>query len=110
MPPSTKDLNDLLNQIHDNYRSPCLWYAHLLKDFLWWCGLDEAADVDVDEGGHQELAVEAIHDATVAGDDVTEVLEWPRKRLLDQIGLNYGKGGLWASCPQALLTECPAGL
>ncbi len=32
-------------------------------------------DVDVDEGGHQELTVEPVHDAAVSGDDVAKVLD-----------------------------------
>ena len=31
--------------------------------------------VDVYEGGHEELAVEPVHDAAVAGDDVAKVLD-----------------------------------
>ena len=32
-------------------------------------------DVDVDEGGHQELAVKPVHDPPVAGNDVPKVLD-----------------------------------
>ena len=31
-------------------------------------------DVDVDEGGHEELAVEPVHDATVPRNDVPKIL------------------------------------
>lgn len=45
-----------------------------MQQFLWCSGTDEAGDVDVDEGGHQELAVESVHNATVPRDHVAEVL------------------------------------
>ena len=32
-------------------------------------------DVHIDKSGHKELAIKAIHDATVAGNNVTEILE-----------------------------------
>lgn len=48
---------------------------YLLQQFLRCRGTNEAGDVDIDERGHQELAVEAVHDAAVAGDHVTKVLE-----------------------------------
>lgn len=51
----------------------------MLQYFLRGGCSDEAVDVDVDEGGHEELAVEPVHDATVAGNDVTEILEWNKK-------------------------------
>jgi len=35
-------------------------------------------DVDIGEGGHQELAVESVHDAPVARDDVAKVLDLER--------------------------------
>ena len=38
-------------------------------------GPDEALDVDVDEGGHEELTIEPVHDASVTGDDVAEILD-----------------------------------
>jgi hypothetical protein len=31
-------------------------------------------DVDVNEGGHEELTIKPVHNATVAGDDVAKVL------------------------------------
>ena len=46
----------------------------LLQNLVWRWRLDERRYVDVDEGGHQKLAVEAVHDAAVTGDQVTEVL------------------------------------
>lgn len=48
--------------------------SHLLQQLLRRGGADEAGDVHVDEGGHEELAVEPVHDAAVAGDHVAEVL------------------------------------
>ena len=36
---------------------------------------DEAGNVDMREGGHQVLAVESIHDASVARDGVSKVLQ-----------------------------------
>lgn len=38
-------------------------------------GSDEAGNVDVDKCGHQELAVESVHDASVSGDHVSEILK-----------------------------------
>ena len=35
-------------------------------------------DVDVDKGGHEELTVESVHDASMARDDVTKVLNLKR--------------------------------
>lgn len=52
-----------------------LQVVHLLQQLLRSSGADEAGDVDVDEGGHQELTVEAVHDAAVPGDHVSEVLD-----------------------------------
>ena len=31
-------------------------------------------DVDVDEGGHEELAVEPVHDAAVPRNDIAKIL------------------------------------
>ena len=42
-----------------------------------WCS-NEARDVDVDEGSHQVLTVEAIHDAPMTWDHVSEVLDLER--------------------------------
>ena len=39
-------------------------------------------DVDVDESGHEELAVETVHDAAVAGDDVAEILRGKKPFIL----------------------------
>lgn len=36
---------------------------------------DEAGDVDVDEGGHEVLAVEPVHDAAVTRDGVGKILK-----------------------------------
>ena len=46
-----------------------------MKNLLGRGRSDEAVDVDVDEGGHQELAVEPIHDPAVSGNDVAEILK-----------------------------------
>ena len=40
--------------------------------------IDKAVDVDVDKGGHEELTVESVHDASMARDDVTKVLDLER--------------------------------
>ena len=48
--------------------------THLLHQFLWACRPYEAVDVDVDEGGHEELAVEPVHDATVPRNYVSKIL------------------------------------
>jgi len=53
---------------------PTSMKTDLLENFLRRRGPDETVDVDVDEGGHEELAVEPVHDATVARNDVTEIL------------------------------------
>lgn len=37
--------------------------------------LDEAGDVHIDKGGHQVLAVEAIDNTAVAGNNVAKVLD-----------------------------------
>ena len=50
------------------------WIAYLLEYLVRRGRLDERGDVDVDESGHQELAVEPVHDPTVTGDQVTKVL------------------------------------
>ena len=49
--------------------------TNLLQDLVGRGRLDERRNVDVDEGGHQKLAVEAVHDAAVTRDQVTEVLQ-----------------------------------
>ena len=36
---------------------------------------DEAPDVDVGEGGHQVLTVEAVHDPTMTWDGVGKILQ-----------------------------------
>lgn len=41
---------------------------------------DEAGDVDVDEGGHEVLAVEPVHDAAVTRDGVGKILKRVKKR------------------------------
>ena len=46
----------------------------MLHQFLRARRPDEAVDVDVDEGGHEELAVEPVHDAAVPGNDVAKIL------------------------------------
>lgn len=35
----------------------------------------EAGDVDVNECGHQKLAIESVHDSAMPGNDVTEILQ-----------------------------------
>lgn len=47
-----------------------------MDDFRWvWC-LYETWDVYVDEGGHQILAIESVHNATVAWDNIAKVLDF----------------------------------
>lgn len=41
---------------------------------------DEAGDVDVDEGGHEILAVKPVHDAAVAWDGVCKILKREREK------------------------------
>ena len=48
--------------------------THLLQQCLGRGLADEGPDVHIDEGGHQVLAVEAVHHAAVPGDHVAEVL------------------------------------
>ena len=55
-----------------------LQLVDLLQDGVRIRRRDEAGNVDVHEGGHQELAVETIHDAAVAGYDVAEVFDFER--------------------------------
>lgn len=46
-----------------------------LQELMWRCRVhDERCHVNVHECGHQELTVESVHDASVAGDRVSEVL------------------------------------
>ena len=54
--------------------------SHLLNKLLRRGLSDEAADVHIDKGGHEELAVEPVHDPTVPRDDVSEILERERKK------------------------------
>ena len=40
------------------------------------CGdVDEAVDVNIDKGGHQELTVKPVHDSSMSRDQVTKVLD-----------------------------------
>ena len=48
--------------------------TYMLHQFLRARRPDEAVDVDVDEGGHEELAVEPVHDATVPRNYVPKIL------------------------------------
>ncbi len=48
--------------------------THLLNELLRRGSPDEAVDVDVDKGSHEELAVKAVHDAAVTRNDVAKVL------------------------------------
>ena len=48
----------------------------MLKELLWRSSPNKAVDVDVDKSGHEELAVEPIHDSTMARNDITEVLDF----------------------------------
>ena len=56
--------------------------SYLLHELLRWSRPDERVDVDVDESGHEELAVETVHDAAVAGDDVAEILRGKKPFIL----------------------------
>ena len=38
--------------------------------------VDEAVNVDIDKGGHEELTVKPVHDTTVTRDNVTEILDF----------------------------------
>ena len=48
--------------------------TYLLHQLLRARRPDEAVDVDVDEGGHEELAVEPVHDAAVPRNYVSKIL------------------------------------
>ena len=37
--------------------------------------IDEAVDVNIHEGRHQELTVEPVHDSSMSRNDVTEVFD-----------------------------------
>ena len=60
--------------------------THVLHQFLRARRPYEAVDVDVDESGHQELAVEPVHDAAVPGNDVAKILN---KRYVIKIQNRY---------------------
>lgn len=47
----------------------------MFMDVLLCSVPDEAGDVDIDKGGHEVLAVESVHDATVTRDGVGEILK-----------------------------------
>lgn len=47
---------------------------YLLQQLLRRGGANETGYVDVDKSRHEELAVEAVHYAPMAWDDVTKVL------------------------------------
>lgn len=48
----------------------------LLDQFAWVGSPDEAGDVHIDKGGHQILAVKAIHDASMARNGVGKVFDF----------------------------------
>lgn len=54
---------------------------------------DETGDVDVHKGGHEVLAVEAVHDASVTRDRVGKILTGNRSSFYDwttgTVGSNY---------------------
>lgn len=50
----------------------------LLQHFAGVRTSDKAGDIDVCEGGHQVLAVEAVHDAAVARDGIGKVFDFKR--------------------------------
>lgn len=50
-------------------------HEHLLQQLARSDNIYEAVDVDVDKSGHEELTVESVHDASMAGDNVTKVLD-----------------------------------
>lgn len=47
-------------------------------------GPDEAGDVDVDEGGHEVLTVEAVHNSSVPRNGVGEVLQQSRAEFTQE--------------------------
>lgn len=51
--------------------------GHELLDHFGRIGApDEAGDVNINEGGHEVLAVESVHDASVTWDGVGKVLDF----------------------------------
>ena len=45
-----------------------------MKKLLGGWSTNEGRDVHIDKGGHEELAVKAVQDSTMAGDDVPKIL------------------------------------
>lgn len=71
-----------------------LWFQveHLREQFGRRRGANETGNVHVDEGGHKELTVEAVHDAAVAGNHVTKVLYGNSQRgysLKSNVGVQF---------------------
>ena len=65
---------DLLHQLKDGdcFLQLIEWRSsHLARGR----NIDEAVDVYVDEGGHQELTVEPVHDSSMSRNDVAEVFD-----------------------------------
>ena len=66
----------LTKHIEDVHLVFVLQLVDHVNDFGRIGRLDEADDVHVDEGGHQILAIEAVHNASVAGDHVAKVFDF----------------------------------
>jgi len=62
----------------------------LLDQLLGGGGADEAVDINVDEGRHQELAIETIHDSSVSWNNVPEIFNL--KRPLESTGEEPAEG------------------
>ena len=47
---------------------------YLLEKFLWRVIADKGGNVNVDECGHEVLAIETVHDTTMTWNDVSKIL------------------------------------
>ncbi len=56
---------------------------------MWGCRSNKAVNVHVDESRHQELAIETIHNPTVARNDVAEILKMKIKNDLQKDVNNF---------------------
>lgn len=62
---------------HSGFKSPLIWFGWSRS------APDKAGDVHVDKGGHQVLAVKAIHDASMTRNGVGKILWRQRKERRD---------------------------
>lgn len=53
-------------------------HDQMLIQFLWGRSSNKATDVHIDEGCHQVLTVESVHDSTMTWNDVSKVFDFER--------------------------------